>query len=388
MIMASRTSRDANDIRRHLRVKDNTRVTWFIRGTDLRGQAKICNISSEGMLLAIREPFGSDGPSMLTFDSDLGHDNYIPRHAQPIWIKKEDSKRRYLTGVKFVEPTDYILSKLNKKIEKSTVRGARLRQVNKVLDGAMIGLIVALFGAVAWQWSSIHQNVSQTNDQLLRMGDKQAVLLHNTQQLYQENKLQLEGVTAELETVRRMYEESDIMLRGVRQELEVTQKLLTETETLLTQAKEGNLILEEVNGLRQQELGITRAELTNTVALLEERNTKLKAEMKSLEKQMRVYQGDVGSLDEGRSFVQIYRANMKKVKARIKHFKREAHETRKAAMRERDRIRMILGNNGFFVKDGSLIKVDQERFDNGVFQPSSSGSINKSNVTIDVKVFN
>ena len=76
------------------------------------------------------------------------------------------------------------------------------------------------------------------------------------------------------------------------------------------------------------------------------------AEVKTIKERLRILEGDVVSMQEGRSTIAIYKEKVHKVKVKIHEFKQQAQAVKVAAQKERDRIAMALGNNGYFTKGG------------------------------------
>ena len=118
--MANRTDIIFNDSRAQVRIQDSRKVYWKVESGTKMGKGSIRNISTTGMLL---ETNSSDTPtqnSHFSFDTNLGHDNYIPQNGQLMWSRKKPfSKNKYLCGIKFIAPGEYVSGKLRQRIQKS-----------------------------------------------------------------------------------------------------------------------------------------------------------------------------------------------------------------------------------------------------------------------------
>ena len=123
------------------------------------------------------------------------------------------------------------------------------------------------------------------------------------------------------------------------------------------------------------------------VSVLEEKNRQLIDEVTTLQAKVDYYSGKVKNIDEGRALLKFYREKMTVVKTKIGQYKAEANQARIATLKELDRIRMQLGNNGFFVKGGKAVKVDKKRYDAGQPDdiPAAATPSGESSVKIDVK---
>ena len=77
--------------------------------------------------------------------------------------------------------------------------------------------------------------------------------------------------------------------------------------------------------------------------------------------------------------MQLYHDKMNLVKSKIKDFRIEAKKVRTQALREMDRVRVLLGNNGYFVKNGEAVKVDIESYNSAVMNAGSQVEIKVEN---------
>ena len=74
--------------RRHVRVKENTRLLWHVRESGLVGHGRIRNLSASGMLVELTSVNAFPDQSIFSFDSNLNDANYIPDTGQLVWRKK------------------------------------------------------------------------------------------------------------------------------------------------------------------------------------------------------------------------------------------------------------------------------------------------------------
>ena len=115
-----------NDARRNLRVADNQKITWSLQGGSQRGDAKIVNISSSGMLIETDTTVESSANAALNFETSLGENNFLPQTGKAIWYKRLNGKQnKSLCGIKFLEPSQSILARLNQRIQKKIKDGSQ-----------------------------------------------------------------------------------------------------------------------------------------------------------------------------------------------------------------------------------------------------------------------
>ena len=168
---------------------------------------------------------------------------------------------------------------------------------------------------------------------------------------------QLATTTDELTRVTKLYKDGKEMLSSVNSELVQTRKLLANTKAMMAQ-----------NNVR----------FANDINSLNAKNEELTKEMYALQEKLSYYEGDVKNLKEGSDLISLYRVKMKLVKSKIKIFKREAEVVRKAAMAETDRIKMIIGNNGYLGKGGKNINTDMDKFHSASLDASQISGIPKT----------
>ena len=340
-----------NDYRKEPRVEEKKRISWSIEGTDLKGQALIYNISASGMLIEIDQKPLDRGLFQFADKRDL--EDLIPQYGKLVWFQEKGfTMNKFFCGINFVEPSQESKQKLENRVHQKFAEVARMGKVNRVLVPIIIVVLVVLNVALAWISSSIYKDMAETNKKMQNVLEKQTALYKTTR--------------LELVTTKSLYEENQKMLQTVSSDLERTKAILTQTETMLTSAKTQNQKLVENSKIfksNEQKLLKIRDELRQQVALLEDQNSKMKNEMKLLEEKARLFDGNILDTPEGKALLISFHQRMVVVKKRIKQFRREADQIQTAAVKEKDRLRTILGNNGYFMKDGQDIQVDYKRYE-------------------------
>ncbi len=295
-----------NEARNNLRVKESRSVLWRVNDGDIKGKGQIRNISTTGMLLETNSNFVPTEGCRFSFDSALGHDNFIPQNGKLVWHKRKPfSKNKYLCGIRFVEPGEYVLTKLRQRVQKGIKHIANARRMRKVVNFMMIIGMIAMTAYVLWEASHVYQNMNTTNRRMLDASQQQALLTQSFSSRLDVSEMQLASVTEELDATRTLYRESQGLLGEVRVELELTKAVLADTESLLEQTKtdlvgvQGELSTtqsdlaartKELEGVKEELLGAQtnlagvsagRDELAAKIKALEESNTGAKADFEN-----------------------------------------------------------------------------------------------------------
>ncbi|MBF0504533.1 MAG: hypothetical protein HQL14_05445 [Candidatus Omnitrophica bacterium] len=236
----------------------------------------------------------------------------------------------------------------------------------------IIGIILSLIliGLAAFVFYLQNQNsdiLSQTTDLSLNANVHAASNYRSYVRHYKETKIQLDETTRKLEEVNRQLDQ-------VTSELTSTKGMLIQTQGMLTQAQDENSKLKEqlkgLEDLRNTEgvknIGELQARITN----LKEKDSQISTQLAELKNQLRAFEGEFSNLDEGQSLVVLFQNKIKLVKSRMRYLNQEAYFTKIAAQKEKDRLAILNGNNGFIVRSGQLQN------------PSST----KKSFAIDVKI--
>ncbi|MCA9407703.1 MAG: PilZ domain-containing protein [Candidatus Omnitrophica bacterium] len=380
-----------NDTRENLRVNERKSIQWHIKESALRGQGRIHNISTSGMLLETNSNFKPYDQCVFSFDTTLNHNNYIPQYGRLVWFKKKNfSGNRYLCGIKFVEPAEYVLTKLRQRVQRGLNSLTNLRRAHYVMSVLLFAGLVSLIGFILWQSGLIYQNLTVSLQKMLSVSGSQSSLTREFSYRYEQSQLQLINVTQELESTKKLYQESEAMLNSVNKELQSTKKILAQTEALLAQAQINttNLSadLQSLQNANTQDALAKRQELENTVALLQEQNVQLKNEMTQLQQKLSEYSIDIKNTQEGKLLIKKFKGNIKDIKEKIGYFKAQAREVRIAARLEKDRIRSLIGNNGFFIKNGKRVEVDEEKYNAAVLDPAATSVAPSSSGSVEIDV--
>ncbi len=300
-----------SEARRSIRVQEKMPVTWHVQNESLTGTARIRNISESGMMLETNTNIADHQNCVLAFEPPIQvGGNILPALGRIVWSRKRGfSANNFVCGVAFIEPAQEVIAHLRERIAEKVLK---VRSVERVKDIAGIVLSLALVALSAFaylQQIGIQQNYEQSTQLLLTSSTQQASLY--TQ---------------------------------VYSDLKETKEVLAETEALLAQVKEQNAAL-------QNEL---QAANINIQALTDE-NNKLAKEVNSLKEKLRPFEGEIGSMDEAKSFSQIVRNRLREIKGGIRVLKQKAYLAKVAAQREKDQILLAQGNQGYLIKDSQPV---------------------------------
>lgn len=336
------------NLRQNLRVRENKRVLWHVRNTELIGYGRVRDISTSGMLLELTSPIRLAAESIFSFDSSLRPDNFIPDAGRLAWQKKKPfARNKYLCGIQFSGVSGEIFSRLRQRVKNQindSVRGRRLRDV---VGMPLMAAFVVLAGYAAYLSGHIYNDLYHSNQNMFVLAGQQAALIRVYQRYYAETALQLEGMVQELDTTTYLYQESQRMLGAASRELEAVKALLVQTEAMLTLAQRENIQIK-----KDQE----------TVLQLQARDVRLTDDLARAKGELDKYSAGIFGIQEGKRLIGLYHDQIKAVKAQIKDIKRGARYTRIAALRERDKVKMLIGNNGYMIKDGRMMKIDMEQY--------------------------
>lgn len=409
--MIKQNSSLEQDFRMHPRMKERLSIHCQFADKERESgtqKARVKNISRTGMLLEAETDILPEPYALLNFNTDLGHNNFIPRKGRVIWHKTKGKKSNtHLMGVEFVETSDFIRNRLEDKIDEETVGKTAPNYLKIVAEGALITALVGLLGWSYYLGSGIYADINRANSHLAGSTEVQSYLLQSYEMrllnsqlevttLSEEldiSRMELAATTSELTTSKQSFLESQQLVASLDSDLKATKALLSQTESMLAQANARNASMQseikELRGLNAEELAQQKVQFQSSIALLEEKKLELQKEIVALNKDLSFNTGNISNIEEGQKWFALYEQRLREVKDRIRHFRREARDMRIAAQEEMDRVKMTLGNNGYFIKGGEPVVVDEKKYNNvtpsGPEASSSDGQAPK--VAIDVGFF-
>ena len=242
--------------------------------------------------------------------------------------------------------------KLNTKSQGPENKG-RAYQIRRILG---IILSILMIGLTAYVLKLQHENnqiLAKSTDVALNAGVDQANNYRSYVKQYKDTKVQLEETTRKLEAVTKQ-------LNDVTAELDTTKSMLVQTQAMLAQAQSENGKLKEdlqnLDGLKTNENVQNLSELEARIVALKTKNVEANTELTDLKTQMRAFQADFSTMQEGRSLITLFQNKIKLVKSRMHHLAQEAYFVKVAAQKEHDRIAALNGNNGYVIHNGEIQK--------------------------------
>ena len=370
-----------NETRKNLRIRENQSVRWSVNESQQSGQGKILNISSTGMLLEAETTVEPLDQAILRFDSILGENNYVPETGELIWHKRKNGG--LLCGVRFVDSSQNILTRLNQHIQSGIAKENRMRRVNNILNILLIGAVIVLLFIVVKTSLVVYDNIHRSNEQMFTVSDQQAGLNRKINR-------ELTAVKVELVTTKQLYAESQLMLQSVSQDLESTKIFLAQTETMLSLANDE---ISELKGevlstvdMSQKQMEETKMTFQKMLSQLKQKNVELTKELSFVKERLRLFEGNVIDEKEANSVILLLKQKLGVVKSKIRGFRLDALNLRVAAQKERDRIKSTLGNKGYLLKDGDAVIVDKARYNSVDQIPDNQLGIGRSAVSSEHKV--
>lgn len=347
------------DDRQDLRITENVSIPWQIKYKQREGIAKLRNISVSGMLIETDTSFNPQDECVFSFDSNPEAGIYIPQIGRLVWHKKKRfSRKKYLSGIKFMEADAEVLTQMRSRIKVGVEQFVKRRRVTTIAGFCLCAAIVSIIGALVWYSSGIYRDVTTANQRMLGVSGQQTALSQSYGNLYRANEVKLAASIEKLNVASQLIVEDKAAIALFTQELEATQALLSQTEIMLIQANDRNNALQALNA--------QGGAVSSEQALIADEN--------------------IMSIADAQSMMSTYRMKIKSVKSQIKRIKGENRVARAAAITQIDDQRRQIGNNGYIIKDGQIVRVDEGQYNSLTISRPGAWQAEK-NVAIDVTFF-
>lgn len=325
------------DEREDLRIKENGRIPWQIKYKQRAGNAKIRNISVSGMMIETNSAFNQKDECILSFDSDPEAGIYIPQVGRLVWHrKKRFSRNRYLCGIKFMEADEQVLKRMRSRVQKGVEQFVREKKVTTIAGTTLSVAVISAIGLLVWFGTGIYQDVTTANQRMLSAASEQIVLSQTYGNLYRASEGRLSEATQKLNIANQLIQEDKVAISLFSEELEATKALLNQTETMLIQANDRNVaVTNELAALKGQVSGATDARVL-------------------------IPNANIETVEDARVLMADYRLKIRSLKGEIKRIREQERLDHIASMERFDDQKLMLGNNGFLVKDGEEIAADEQ----------------------------
>ncbi len=239
--------------------------------------------------------------------------------------------------------------KVDSAIDNRNQKTSLKRVMGIILSIVMIGLSVYVYNLMKDQTDVLNRS----SDLALSAGSVQSANYRSYVKQYKDTKAQLEETTRKLEEVNRQLDE-------VTSQLSTTKGMLTETQQMLNQAQtENQKLKEDLQGIAGSD---NLKDLETNISSLKERNKQVTDQLSNLKSELRAFEGEFASVQEGLSLISLFQNKIKLVKSRLSYLKQEAYFAKIAAQKEHDRISALNGNNGFIVRNGQAHKPGEKGY--------------------------
>lgn len=334
-----------------LRIKENLDVTWRMKDRQQQGQAKISNISTSGLLLEAQNDFSLSPGDILHIDSFLSaRDNFLPQEGRIVWSQRKNS-RRVLCGLEFVAPEEKTLAKLRERIQQKIMESTNHRKMRSIAGAALFLIMLSLAFFIVKEQNLIFKNIEESNRMMLNASDQQAVLTRSYAALYHQTAETLTAVTKELDLSKALLQETQDLLSQAKMENTDLQNRLAALNNPSNLTAGNQIAFERIKeGLEQQ------------IVILNEKNFQFANELAQLKNQLRSFEGNIQSLEEGRTTISLLHNRLKRIKSKMSSLKREAYYAKEEARKQRDQTLALKGNQGYLVKDGKTFKGSENSF--------------------------
>jgi chromosome segregation ATPase len=238
--------------------------------------------------------------------------------------------------------------KTDTKIEDLQGQNNHLRRI----IGIILSLVLVVLTVYVLHLQNQNSNtLVQSTDLALTATDRALSNYRTYVGKYKETKAQLEETTRKLEAV-------NLQLDQVSAELATTKGMLSQTQGMLSDAQQENI------KLKQELLGLDKMRNTDNVQNIDELQAKIKSlkekdvqvsgQLADLKEQMRAFEAQFSNVEEGKSLVVLFQNKIRLVKARMNYLSQEAFMARIKVQKEKDRLAVLNGNNGFVLRNGKL----------------------------------
>lgn len=268
--------------------------------------------------------------------------------------KHEDSKNTN-------DAVEYLLNTTDRtppmESSKSNPNQDQTRKVRNTVGLLLTIVMLGLTGYVLYIQSGNYQTLQLTTDLDSDAYAKQSRNYRHYVREYTTAKQQLDETQTRLQKMT-------LELELVSKELDSTKSMLKETEALLAQAQQENQVLkgDPQAMANMQKLFGNQANVTSkNIDNMKKQNEAYDSELSQLRGELTNYQTNVADIKEARSVIGDLKKKIREVREKMHSLKQEAAVAREAAQKERDRQLLLLGNNGYVVKDGELQMTDKPK---------------------------
>lgn len=234
-------------------------------------------------------------------------------------------------------------------LERKDAHAGLRKTIGIILCIIMVGLSIYVLDLESQNFRTL----AKTNELFAVSSVRQATNYRTYVIQYKETKAELDETTRKLAMVTAELDRTTA-------ELSATKGMLSDMQTLLNQTQGENLKLrqeiQELEGLSTTENVKNLPELEAKISSLKRQNAQVTTELGGVKNELRAFQGDFNTIEEGKSLLTLFRSKINLVKSRMRYLRQEAYMAKVSAQKERDRVETLNGNSGFLLRDGQSQK--------------------------------
>ncbi len=214
------------------------------------------------------------------------------------------------------------------------------KKINKIrIIVAIILGALTVYTLVIWYFN--YRTLEEVVASAEHAADEQAKNFRHYVQEYRVTKVALDESNQKVSALT-------LELQAANAELSLTRGELTSLQGLNDQFKESIKILETYKAK-----ALAKGEALETMLqAFKKKNKQLDVDLQMVRKELSLFQPDIADTKEGREKVLRFKNQIRLVKKNMGVLKQQVQEMKIAAQKERDRLEMLYGNNGYMMKDG------------------------------------
>ena len=208
---------------------------------------------------------------------------------------------------------------------------------------------------------SLYRDIQESQEQIMTLLRQQAALTKHYADRLKESELARAKLESALKETQDLYAQSQGALQEIQGELEKTKAMLAQAEQRNVQLRDYAV---KLRGQAQTKINQIKQNMMAQLSDLAAQNDQLKMEADKLEEQIRYLSAaEIKSPDDAKSLLMLYKTNIQIVKTKLREFRSQNQAAEAAMQIEEDRLKALLGNQGYLVKNGGAVKVDYGKYD-------------------------
>jgi chromosome segregation ATPase len=215
------------------------------------------------------------------------------------------------------------------------------KKKNKKIKNVLLIIlaVLSIYSLVMWYFN--YKTLNQTVKVVEQVAEDQSKNFRFYVQEYKETKVELDVAKDKIVTLTAELEAANAELLNTRQELSTLQGLNDELKGTIS----------SLENYKAKAMAKGEA-LENMIVAFKKKNKQLDADLQSVRKELATFQPDISDSKEGRAKIQLFKNHIVMVKKNMNVLKQQALTVKIEAQKQRDRLEMLYGNNGYMVKDG------------------------------------